>query len=88
MCRMFGFRSVIPSQVHRSLLIADNALGLQSAQHPDGWGVAHYIDGAPHVIRSSETALSDQLFHRVSGVVPRKLCLPMSEKRLREHLQF
>ena len=69
MCRLFGFRSVIPSQVHRSLLRADNALGLQSRNHPDGWGVAHYIDGAPHLIRSSETALSDNLFHRVSGVV-------------------
>ena len=69
MCRLFGFRSVIPSQVHRSLLQADNALGLQSKDHPDGWGVAHYIDTAPHVIRSSQTAISDNLFHRVSGVV-------------------
>ena len=69
MCRLFGFRSVIPSQVHQSLLQADNALGLQSRNHPDGWGVAHYIDGAPHLIRSSQTAISDNLFHRVSGVV-------------------
>ena len=69
MCRLFGFRSVIPSQVHTSLLQADNALGLQSRQHPDGWGVAHYIDNAPHLIRSSATAISDNLFHRVSGVV-------------------
>ena len=60
---------MIPSQVHRSLLQADNALGLQSRNHPDGWGVAHYIDGAPHLIRSSATAISDNLFHRVSGVV-------------------
>jgi glutamine amidotransferase len=69
MCRLFGFRSVIQSQVHRSLLRADNALGALSVQHPDGWGVAHYVDGAPHLIRSSSTALGDHLFHRVSGVV-------------------
>jgi glutamine amidotransferase len=69
MCRLFGFRSVIPSQVHQSLLDADNALGHQSVRHPDGWGVAHYVNGAPHLIRSCETALSDTLFHRVSGVV-------------------
>ena len=69
MCRLFGFRSVIQSQVHRSLLDADNALAAQSSQHPDGWGVAFYVDGSPHVTRSSETALSDQLFHRVSGIV-------------------
>lgn len=69
MCRLFGFRSVIPSQVHRSLLAADNALGKQSNQHRDGWGVAFYVDGAPHVTKSPELALSDALFHRLSGVV-------------------
>ena len=69
MCRLLGFRSVIPSQVHRSLVAADNALGRQSAGHPDGWGVAFYVDGSPHVTKSPGHALSDALFHRVSGVV-------------------
>lgn len=69
MCRLFGFRSVIPSQVHRSLLAAENALGVQSNEHPDGWGVAFYLEGAPHVTRSPLTALGDALFHRLSGVV-------------------
>jgi glutamine amidotransferase len=69
MCRLFGFRSVIPSQVHRSLLAAENALGVQSNEHPDGWGVAFYVDDAPHVTRSPTAALGDSLFHRLSGVV-------------------
>ena len=69
MCRLFGFRSVIPSQMHRSLIAAENALVRQSEGHPDGWGVAYYVDGAPHVTRSPAHALSDALFHRVSGVV-------------------
>ena len=69
MCRLFGFRSVIPSKVHRSLLAAENALGVQSNDHPDGWGVAFYVDGSPHVTRSPLTALGDALFHRLSGVV-------------------
>jgi glutamine amidotransferase len=69
MCRLFGFRSVIASQVHRSLLAAENALGTQSNQHPDGWGVAFYVDGSPHVTRNPITAMGDQLFHRLSGVV-------------------
>lgn len=69
MCRLFGFRSVIPSQVHRSLLAAENALGTQSNMHPDGWGVAFYVDGSPHVTRNPSAALGDQLFHRLSGVV-------------------
>ena len=69
MCRLFGFRSVIQSQVHRSLMDADNALGAQSNEHPDGWGVAHYVDGAPHITRSPTTAINCTLFRRVSGVV-------------------
>ncbi len=69
MCRLFGFRSVINSQVHRSLLSAENALGVQSERHPDGWGVAYYIGDAPHLIKSADTALSDHIFQRVSGVV-------------------
>jgi glutamine amidotransferase len=69
MCRLFGFRSVIQSQVHRSLVSADNALMQQSDRHPDGWGVAYYNAGAPHVIKSVSTAMDDHLFQRVSGIV-------------------
>lgn len=69
MCRMLGFRSVLDSHVHRSLLSADNALAVQSNQHPDGWGVAYYVSGAPHVIKSAGAAISDQLFRRVGGIV-------------------
>ena len=69
MCRLYGFRSVIDSQVHSSLVNADNALAAQSERHPDGWGVAYYIDDSPHVARSASTALHDTLFKRVSGVV-------------------
>lgn len=69
MCRLFGFRSVIPSQVHASLTSAENALGVQSVKHPDGWGVAYYVAGSPHVIKSSEAAYDSSLFKRVSGVV-------------------
>ncbi len=69
MCRLFGFRSVIPSQVHRSLVLAENALGVQSNEHPDGWGVAYYVDGVPHLTRSPMTAVSDAMFHRLSGLV-------------------
>lgn len=69
MCRLFGFRSVIPSQVHSSLVSAENALVVQSEDHPDGWGVAYYVAHAPHVIKSASGAVSDGLFKRVSGIV-------------------
>lgn len=69
MCRLFGFRSIIESHVHSSLTSAENALGVQAASHPDGWGVAYYVAGTPHVIKSSSAACEDRLFKRVSGVV-------------------
>lgn len=69
MCRLFGFRSVIHSQVHQSLVRADNALMLQSSSHPDGWGVAWYLERVPHVLRSLNRAIDCKLFKKVSGLV-------------------
>lgn len=69
MCRMFAFRSVLKSQVHRSLLGAENALLNKSHFHPNGWGVAHYLHDVPHVIKSTESAFSDSLFKHISGIV-------------------
>lgn len=69
MCRLFGFRSVIPSQVHRSLVEADNAILHQSNFHSDGWGVAYYVADSPHLIKSTTPAVEDRLFHKVSGIL-------------------
>lgn len=69
MCRLFGFRSILNSKVHSSLVHADNALASQSMRHPDGWGVAFYRENIPHLIRSTDRAFDDHIFHKVSGVV-------------------
>lgn len=69
MCRLFAFRSVIPSAVHTSLIGAQNALLHQSTMHPDGWGVAYYQGGCPHLMKSTVSAVDDRLFEHVSGVV-------------------
>jgi len=69
MCCIFGFRSVVESQLHRSLVEADNAILHQSNVHPDGWGVAYYVAGSPHLIKSVATAVEDRLFQKVSGIV-------------------
>ncbi len=69
MCRLFGFRSVISSQIHHSLVEADNAILHQSNFHSDGWGVAYYLAGAPHLVRSTSAAIEDSLFRKVSGIV-------------------
>lgn len=69
MCRLFGFKSVINSQVHSSLVHAENALGSQSVKHPDGWGVAYFREDVPHIIKSTQRAFDDHIFEKVSGVV-------------------
>ncbi len=69
MCRIFGFRSVLQSGVHTSLVSAENALSCQSRRHPDGWGLSYYLGGTPHVVKSTDTAETDELFRRVSGLV-------------------
>lgn len=69
MCRLFGFRSVLQSRAHQSLVAAENALLRQSERHPDGWGLAYYVHSHPHVFRSAERALGSDLFREVSGLV-------------------
>ena len=83
MCRIFGFRSVLRSHVHRSLASAENALAVQSERHPDGWGVAYYVAGAPHLIKSAGSAMQDKLFHRVSGIVTSETVLAHIRKATR-----
>ncbi len=41
----------------------------QSRRHPDGWGLVYYIADTPHVVKSTVTAESDDLFRHVSGIV-------------------
>lgn len=67
-------------------MAADNALGRLSDAHPDGWGVAYYIDGAPHVTRSPKSALQDHIFHRLSGVVASETVLAHVRKATRGDL--
>lgn len=75
MCRLFGFRSIFTSQVHTSLVGANNALMNQSKFNPDGWGVAYYLEDTPHIIKSAQSAINDALFEKVSGIVSSKTVL-------------
>lgn len=69
MCRLFGFRARVPSAVHRSLVTGSNALRAQSHAHPDGWGLAWYRNGVPHLARKATSAFEDGDFERLSGFV-------------------
>lgn len=75
MCRLFGFRAVHQSQVHQSLVHAENALLRQSEHHRDGWGVAYYRADAPHIVKSANTACDDQLYRRISSMVSSRTVL-------------
>lgn len=65
MCRLLGFHSKLPSQLHRSLLVAENALAVQSKEHKDGWGIAYYQDSVPHVFKGVKRASLDSDFVRI-----------------------
>jgi len=68
-CRLFGFRSAVPSKAHRSLLQAENALGLQSHLHPDGWGIGWFVDDEAYIIKSANAAHACERFRKASAVL-------------------
>ncbi|AGC46144.1 class II glutamine amidotransferase domain-containing protein [Myxococcus stipitatus DSM 14675] len=70
MCRLFGFRSSVPSAVHHSLVTQKNSLLIQSREHKDGWGIAAYSAAPmPLVAHGVAPAHSDPDFQRVSNGV-------------------
>jgi predicted glutamine amidotransferase len=70
MCRMFGFRSNVPSSVHEELITEKNSLRAQSVEHKDGWGIASYVDSAlPEVAHGVGPAHLDPEFERVSNLL-------------------
>ena len=70
MCRLFGFRSNVPTPVHRSLVTQKNSLLQQSREHKDGWGIASYGEAPlPQVAHGLGAAHTDPDFERVSSLV-------------------
>ncbi len=70
MCRLFGFRSAIPTAVHPALVTEKNSLLIQSREHKDGWGIASYgVEPSPVVAHGVGPAHSDPDFERVSSRV-------------------
>jgi glutamine amidotransferase len=70
MCRLFGFRSVVPAAVHPALVTEKNSLLIQSRVHKDGWGIAAYGgEPLPLVAHGVGPAHSDPDFERVSSRV-------------------
>ncbi len=73
---MFGLRAAEPHHVQRSLLQDQNALCVQSKDHPDGWGIGHYPTSGdsealhhPVVERGLSAAFADEDFALAAGRV-------------------
>lgn len=75
MCRLYGFIATEPTKVECSLIRAQNALLKQSRldsrgfRHPDGWGIAYYVDALPVVERRSGAAYEDLRFDAAAKLV-------------------
>ncbi|MFK7930693.1 MAG: class II glutamine amidotransferase [Myxococcota bacterium] len=66
MCRLFGFRSAVPSRAHKSLVAAQNALVRQASDHADGWGLGWFHGDEAYVVKTAKAALDCDRFRRVS----------------------
>ena len=75
MCRLYGFRSNEPTRVECSLVLAQNALLLQSRMdergvaNRDGWGIAHYGPEGPFVQKRTNAAHDDLRFAKLAESV-------------------
>jgi predicted glutamine amidotransferase len=67
MCRLFGFRSAVPSHAHRSLMEAENSVVSQAKMHPDGWGMAYYIERDAYILKSESGAHDCDRFQMASS---------------------
>jgi glutamine amidotransferase len=66
MCRLIGLKASDPVPLYRQLIGGDNSFAVQSLEHPDGWGVAHYQGGEPNVVKSVLPAICDELFEETA----------------------
>ena len=66
MCRLFAFRSNVPSQAHHALVTAENAVSFQAEHHSDGWGIGYYLDDEPYLFRAAKGAAEDHRFQLLS----------------------
>lgn len=66
MCRLFGFRSAVPSRAHHSLVHARDALVRQAVRHPDGWGLGFIHGDDAYVVKTANAAVDCERFRRVT----------------------
>lgn len=79
MCRFAAFFSTEEIPLYSFLIPGGNSFILQSLDHPDGWGISHYHNGQPEVMRSILPAIADPLFE--------ELCFAKQTKVLLGHIR-
>lgn len=68
MCRLYGYLSEQPTRIECGLVCSQNSILRQSIEdrrglpNPDGWGLAYYVDGKPHLRRKAASASRDPGF--------------------------
>ena len=68
MCRLYGFSATEATRLDCSLVLARNALQVQSdrdqrgKRNADGWGIARWTGSHPDVVRSTSPAFADGAF--------------------------
>lgn len=68
MCRLYGFIATHPTRLECSLVVAHNALQIQSdrdqrgRRNADGWGIARRHADGFEVVRSTQPAFADRRF--------------------------
>ncbi len=67
MCRLLGFRSAEQESLRRPLLKDERSLYALSNEHRDGWGLAYFHHGVPHVVKSIERAAYDHSFVKLAA---------------------
>ncbi|MFK7874094.1 MAG: class II glutamine amidotransferase [Oligoflexales bacterium] len=66
MCRLFGCSVTEEEKNVFYLKDISDRLHILSEKHADGWGVAYYYDGIPHVMRSERRARECKMFSKMA----------------------
>ncbi|MFH5843094.1 class II glutamine amidotransferase [Haladaptatus sp. CMAA 1909] len=66
---MFALRSTVSCPVQESLTDADRSLQRLSEINPHGWGVAHYVQGVPQIVKSPEMAAESPVYSALSNQI-------------------
>lgn len=69
---MFALRSTVSCPVQESLTDAEQSLQRLSEINPHGWGVAHYVQRVPQIVKSPDMAADNPVYRALSNQIESK----------------